>query len=135
MILSKNKHNPGFTLIEAMIAIAIIGMTLTPMFILDTNVYSTITTVTQRFHCLIFAKNFVFEAEQKQPPQSVNYSVEKKEERPLTMVRYTLKSVSEQSSLAKIKQLYRQEVVASGFDKDSPSATIVQFVYKPKEAA
>jgi prepilin-type N-terminal cleavage/methylation domain-containing protein len=135
MIPFKNKHNHGFTLIEAMIAIAIVGMTLTPMFILDTNVYNSVTTITQRFHRFLFAKNFIFEAEQKQPPQSVNYSTEKKEERPITMVRYTLKSIPEQSSLAKIKQLYRQEVVASGPDKDSPSASIVQFVYKPKEAA
>jgi prepilin-type N-terminal cleavage/methylation domain-containing protein len=122
----------GFTLIEPVMAVAIMGIVLAPMFLLETNVFTAMARSAERFHRLIFAKNFLYTAQQQEPIESSNYTLEKKEDRPLSMVRYSLQPISPQSSLGGIKRLYRQEVVASGLQKDSPEARIVHFIYKPE---
>ncbi len=126
------KSNSGFSLIEAMMAVAIMGMVLTPMFLLETNVFNAVARMSERFARLVFAKHFLYVAQEQEPVQSTDYSLEKKQERPMTMVRYTLKPIPAQSSLAKVNRLFKQEVVASGIQETSPEARIVSFIYKPE---
>lgn len=135
MIHFKNKKyssQAGFTLIEAVMAVAIIGMVLTPMFLLETNVFNAVVRKAEQFHRLLFAEHFMYTAQQQEPLEVTNYLLEKKEDKPLSMVRYTLKPIPNGSSLAKIKSLLcRQEVIATGIRPGSPQATLVGFVYKP----
>jgi prepilin-type N-terminal cleavage/methylation domain-containing protein len=131
MIRFRN-NNHGFTLIEAMIAVAIMGIILAPMFLLETNVFNAMARTAEQFHRLIFAKNFLYTAQQQEPLESTAYTLEKKEDRPLSMVRYQLQPIQQQSSLSSIKRLYRQEVVASGVQKGSPEGRIVHFIFKPE---
>lgn len=133
MTVFKNRH--GFGIIEAMMAIAIIGLTVAPMLILDTEVFTRVSNLTERFHRFLFAKNFIFKAQEREPFQSVNYSTQEKEEKPSTMLHYTLKAVAKESSLSSVQQLYKQEVQAAGMIKSVPPSTIVQFIYKPQEDA
>lgn len=130
MIHSKNSS--GSALIEAMIAIAIMGMVLTPMFLLETNVFNVVARLGEQFHRLIFAHHFLYIAQEQEPVESTTYSLEKKEEKPLSMVRYTLTPIAKQSSLASVERLYRQEVFASGIRGVSPQARLVHFIYKPE---
>ncbi len=131
MIRFKNS-SAGFTLIEAMIAITIMGMVLAPMFLLETNVFNGVARMAEKFERLVFAKQFFYSAQQQELPQATDYRVEKKEERPLSMVRYSLKPIDKQSSLAGVQRLYKQEVVANGLEAQSPQAQIVHFIYKPE---
>lgn len=131
MIRFKN-NNAGFTLIEAMIAVAIMGMVLTPMFLLETNVFNAVARMAEQFERLLFAKHFFYTAQEKEPLETTNYTLEKKENRPLSMVRYTLKPVAKQSSLASMQRLYQQELIATGLMPGSPEARFVHFIYKPE---
>lgn len=131
MIRFKNSST-GFTLIEAMIAVTIMGMILAPLFLLETNVFNAVVRMGEQFERLLFTKHFLYVAQQQEPIQSTDYTVEKKEDRPLSMVRYSLKPIAPTSSLAGVKRLYRQEVTATGIAATSPRAQLVHFVYKPE---
>lgn len=123
---------PGFTLIEAMIAITIMGMVLAPMFLLETNVFNGVVRMGEQFERLLFAKYFLYIAQQQESQESTDYTLEQKKDRPLSMVRYTLKPIAQQSSLSPIKRLFKQEVIASGMVRGSPQANFVCFIYKPE---
>ncbi len=131
MIRFKN-NSAGFTLIEAMIAVAIMGMVLAPMFLLETNVFNAVARMGEQFERLLFAKQFLYTAQQQEPVAATDYTLEKKEERPLSMVRYDLKPIDKRSSLAPIKRLYTQKLEAVGIEAGSPRANFVHFVYKPE---
>lgn len=127
------KNKKGFTLIESMAAIAMIGMILTPMFTLQMTVFSSVLRVADRFHRAIQAKQFSFSAYREQPPQSKNFKLEKKEDKPVSMLHYSFGPVNKKSSLARVKGIYRQEVIASGLDKGSPEGASLQFVFKSEQ--
>lgn len=129
MIRFRNKR--GFTLVDVMIAIAIVGIVLTPMFVLQTNVMGGVIRYSERFQRLLFAKNFIINAQEKQPLSATDYTLEKKEDRPHTMLGYSFKPVAKESSLAQPRYIYRQYVLAKNNDPQE-TASLVQFVYKPK---
>ena len=130
-----SKNEQGFSLIEAMLAVAIVGLVLTPMFVLENTIFNGVGRMAETFHRALFAQNFLYRAQRDEPAGSTNYTVERKEEKPVTMVRYTLSPVAKGSSLAPVKRLFKQQVEASGLDKASPRATRVQFVFRPGAAA
>ncbi len=126
----KNKN--GFSLIEAMIAIAIIGMILSPMFILETNVFNAVARIAEKFHRILLSKQFIFIASKEQPSEAKEFKLERKEEKPTSLMRYSFAAVDKKSSLAKLQGIYRQEVITSGGDATSPEGRAIQFVYKPE---
>ena len=126
----KNKN--GFSLIEAMIAIAIIGMILSPMFILETNVFNAVARIAERFHRILLSKQFIFIAYKEQPPEAKEFKLEGKKEKPTSLMRYSFAAVDKKSSLAKLEGMYRQEVITSGGDAANPEGRAVQFIYKPE---
>lgn len=128
-----NKH--GFSLIEAMLAVTIIGLVLTPLFVLENSIFGAVGRVAETFHRALFAQNFLYDAQKDEPIGSTSYTVERKEDKPVTMVRYTLASVSKGSSLSSIRRLYTQRAEARGVSQASPKATRIQFVFRPEGVA
>ena len=126
------KNKQGFSLIEAMLAIAIVALVLTPMFVLENNVFDGVARMAQKFHRLLFAQNFLYVAQRQEPIESTKYSLERKEDKPLSTSRYTLSPIAKQSSLAAVKRLYKQEVEVKGLSRTSPKATTIKFLFKPE---
>jgi hypothetical protein len=126
------KNNAGFSIIEAMMAITIIGMVLAPIFILETNVFTAVGRLAEGFHRIILSKQFMFVAYKQQTPESKEFKFEKREENPIAMMRYTFTPIDKQSSLAQLTGMYRKQVITSGFEKTSPEGMAVQFVYQPE---
>ena len=131
----RTKNNNGFTLIESMIAIAIVGFVLTPIFVLQTNVFSSALRVADRFHRNVQAAQFSFIAYRQQPPTAKDFKLERKEDKPTSTLRYAFEPVAKASSLAKEKGMYRQEVIAVGPDRDSPEGQSIHFIFKQSERA
>ncbi len=123
-------NKKGFSLIEGMIAIAIVGMILAPMFLLETNVFNAVARIAERFHRILLSKQFLFTAYKEQPPEAKEFKLEGKEETPLSMMRYSFAPVNKKSSLAKLQGMFQQEVITSGIDATSPEGKAVQFIYK-----
>lgn len=126
------KNNEGFSIIEAMIAITIIGMILAPIFILEANVFNSVGRLAEGFHRIVRSKQFMVEAYKEQPAESKEFKLERKEENPTHMMRYTFSPVDKKSSLAKMQGIYRQLVIATGADATSPEGVAIQFIYKPE---
>jgi prepilin-type N-terminal cleavage/methylation domain-containing protein len=129
------RNNQGFSLIEAMLAVTIIALVLTPMFMLENSIFHGVGRMAETFHRALFAQNFLYYAQRDEPANSTNYTLERKEEKPLTMVRYTLSSLAKGSSLALVKRLFKQQVEASGLEKASPKATRILFMFRPDRGA
>ena len=125
------KNKQGFSLIEAMLAIAIIGLVLTPMLIMENNVFNGVVRMAERFHRALFAQNFLYVGQREEPVESRSYTIERKEDKPLTMIRYRLSPIAKKSTLSSIKHLFKQEVEGAGLERTSPKATLVQFLFKP----
>ena len=125
-------NRKGFSLIEGMIAIAIVGMILAPMFLLESNVFNAVARIAERFHRILFSKQFLFTAYKEQPPEAKEFKLEGKEKTPLSMMRYSFAPVNKKSSLAKLQGMFQQEVITSGIDETSPEGKAVQFIYKPE---
>ena len=129
------KNKQGFSLIESMLAVAIMGLVLTPMFILENNVFNGVFRMAEQFHRMLFAQNFLYVAQRQEPMESTKYSLEHKEDNPFSMLRYTLSPIEKGSSLSPMKRLYKQQVEASGLEKTSPKSSVIHFIFKPGQSS
>ena len=123
--------NEGFSLIESLAAIVIIGLVLTPIFTMETTVFNAVVSMAEQFHRTMQAGQFLFIAAQQQPPEAKEYSLERKDEKPISMIKYRFKPIDKKSKLAGFKNLYQQEAIANGRDKGAPEGRVIQFVFKP----
>ncbi|MDP3889132.1 MAG: prepilin-type N-terminal cleavage/methylation domain-containing protein [bacterium] len=132
MIHSKNSS--GFLLIEVLISIAIIGILVTPLFILQGTVFQQVSQMSQRLHRLFFAEHFLIETRRSVQDDVRQFTLEKKEENPATVLNYTVGPLEKKSSLATIPGLLLERVVIQEPKKKPPSVdTIVTFLFKPEQ--
>lgn len=130
MIFSDKK---GFTLIEAMMAIAIAGLVMAPVFMLQDTAFSSVVRVAEQFQRLLFAKQFLYMARQEQKDDTTNFSLERNENNPKTILRYSLGKAPQNSTLTKQKNLYFEKVVARGLQPNDPSVTLITLRFKPQK--
>ncbi len=125
------KSEAGFTLIEAMIAVAIIGIILVPMFLLQGTILQEVGRRSHELRRMFFARQFFSEARQKQSENAIEYALEKKEENPPTLLAYTLGSIPKNSSLKDTYNLYIERVTATE-QGERFGQKLVHFVFKPE---
>lgn len=128
------KNKSGFTLIEAMLAVAIMGIILTPLFLLEGTVFQGVSRFAQIFRRYMFAKEYLYEMRREQKEDATSLTLERntKDIQPATILRYTLGPVASQSSLKDFKRLYKETVRASGMDRSVEPVTVVGFIFKPE---
>lgn len=56
------KNNDGFTLTEVLLAVAIIGLVLTPIFITQSTLLQSVSRISRRMARVFFAKQFLIES-------------------------------------------------------------------------
>lgn len=122
----------GFSLIEAMLAVTMMGMILAPLFLLEGTVFDGVTKITEQFRRYLFAHNFLYQVAREQQPKVRDYTLEQKKELPSTTLRYTLKKVND-GVFKNQKNLYRQEVLISTQDSKIQKDSLVTYVFKPTE--
>ena len=134
MIHSKN-HKNGFTLIEVILALAITGVALTPMFMIHEMIMNRVNRSSNLFEYMLLCKNFLLNARQKQEPDAQTFSLEKAEIDFDATVTYSLeKGVDQKSSLASLSGLHKEMVTVSWTDQDvKKQDRLVTFVYKTPE--
>lgn len=122
----------GFSLIEAMLAVTMMGMILAPLFLLEGTVFDGVTKITEQFRRYLFAHNFLYQAAREQQPKVRDYTLEQKKELPSTTLKYTLKKATD-GVFKNQKNLYRQEVLISSQDSKTPKDSLVTYLFKPTE--
>ena len=114
MIVSKNKS--GFTLIETMLAIALIAMVMTPLMITQGTIVQAIARISMRLQRIFFAQNFFIDARADADDES-KFSLDKKIDSPSTKLAFERKLIDSKSSLAKVEHLVVDRIQATWEDE------------------
>ena len=130
------KNNSGFMLMEVLLTIAIIGMTLVPLFMMQTNALRGVYRYAQRLRLIFPAKNFmvdVFAGKTKQPEEKEKADSGTQKEKlkiPPAQLTHKWRKPKENSSLKKLKNMQVHEVIVRGTRGGRES--IIGCVYKPE---
>lgn len=132
MIHFKNRN--GFTLIEAMIAVAIAAIILTPLFILQGVVLQNVDRVSRKLHRIFFAEDFLYEARRSMVPEIRVFTLEKKIDDPATVLQYKFGPLDKKSALGAINNLHVERVTITWQDqRRQREEQLIRFVYKPEQ--
>ncbi|HZW61490.1 MAG TPA: prepilin-type N-terminal cleavage/methylation domain-containing protein [Candidatus Babeliales bacterium] len=133
MIHSKNRI--GFTLIEAIIAVAIMGIVLTPIYILLTNSYQTSIRRSFQLDRSIQAHLFLIDARRAVPKDTQTFMLEKKTTKPVTILKYELKEPAADSPIKKVSNMLIEQVTMQWQEGNRQfTDTLTTLMYKPKSA-
>ncbi len=120
-------------MLEAVIAIAVIGVMLTPLFILQGTVFQNVSRISDRIHGNFFALGFLYETRKAVKENVRQFTLEKKEDDPVTILKYTLGPVDAKSSLHAVPGLLREYVQLTIQERGRQRTdAIITFMYKPE---
>lgn len=109
MIHSKN--NNGFTLIEVMVSVVILGLLLTPLFIWHSGNLGALVTSSNLVRRVLAARNFMVDTYSSLAPDTRATTMEKKITHPTTVLVYELKDKLRNPELAALKGLCQEQVL------------------------
>lgn len=138
MIRFKN-HNraPGFMLTEVLLSLAIVGIVLTPLFGLQSQIFRSLFGLSGRIQRLFAMENFLIASRHTLlHEQGENNKQEKKITEPSATMRYEAKKVTDDPIFRKMPGIMQEEtecVWQEGFR--TRREIIVTFVYKPEKRA
>jgi prepilin-type N-terminal cleavage/methylation domain-containing protein len=126
------KNNDGLSLIEVMLAMTVIALIFTPLFILQGNVLQRVSRMSLRFKRIMQAENLLYKARKEQPINAKEFTLEETDTSGTKYV-YTLQPLSKDSRLASLAHvLYVERVIISWQDFGKPyNDTLITYVYKP----
>lgn len=131
------KTSSGFTLIEVMIATAIMAIMFASIFALQSSITRSVIAVTQRFERTLHARNFFIEASSESDEAEKDaFTSTKKIVRPSAELRYTKSKISPDALFGKFAHdLYKEQVAIVWQDgKNKRQETLIGYVYAPKQA-
>jgi type II secretory pathway pseudopilin PulG len=134
MIHSKS-HKYAFTLIEALFAMTIAGIVLSPIFIMFGTISNRVNRAAREFDILLLGKNMFFEGRQKQDAHAQEFSLESKDKDFDVDLRYSLeKSEGQQSIFAQLPGLHKEMVTISWQEQGQKrQEKLITYVYKKPE--
>jgi prepilin-type N-terminal cleavage/methylation domain-containing protein len=135
MMYFKN-HKCGFTLIEVMLSMMIVAIVLTPLFILHGVIMQRVNKSSRQLYAILWAKQLLYEARQKQEPEAQVFTLEKKIEASSAKLKYSLDDgIDAKSSLAAQVGLHRERVSVKWTDHQAVEQheELVTYVYKQPE--
>ncbi|HSW74031.1 MAG TPA: type II secretion system protein [Candidatus Limnocylindria bacterium] len=125
----------GFTLIEALMAMAIIAIIVTPLFVLYSTLFQTVSKAELRMDRVQQAQNFLIESERSLVAKTP-LPPEKKVSYPPMSMTFAHGAVPADSPLSSYKTLSLAKVTTTWQEgKAKRSDVFVYYVYKPEEHA
>jgi len=132
-MIPSNNHN-GFTFIEIVLTVALIGAVLAPLFSVQYNVLRLITRASDRVSRIFLLGNIFQEAEYKDKPVSEKgLTGTKKITDPETDLTYIVKTPDKSSSLKKLHDVYIVQTTATWNRAGiAYKENMLSFMYQPK---
>lgn len=131
MIVFKNKD--GFTLTEVLLAVAVVGLTLTPIYLSQSTAMRQSAVYSRLLARVFAAKKVLLESEFALPEPLQPTQVAKKIDNPPTTFTYQLKKLPEQSSLKKFKNIWVESVSWPDERNAKRQNRLVTFIFKPEQ--
>jgi len=137
--VTNNKHyvsrSHGFVLMEVLAAIAVIGVVMTPIIVLQGNMSRRVFSSSQQMQQIVFAQKFLVETQQKiqgMEAEPREYTVEQLAADNNTVLRYKLYP-AKAGSLAEIPGLLIERVDIATKGRSESILSMVSIVYKPEQ--
>ena len=122
------KNSSGFTLIEVLLALAIIGLILTPIFVSQTSIFGASSRTARVFSQLIAAKKYLLDTRLSLEPDAQEFKSEKKIDAARTTLTYQLRKIPETSALKNFKNVLIESVTWP--DAAKKPQRLVTFLYR-----
>lgn len=131
-----SRNKAGFTLIEVLLALAIIGIVLTPIFLIQQLVLRRSSASAQQFSRIIQAKDFLIDQQFENMQETQEASVERKITNPPTSLIFSSKKIPENSALKKFKHIMIDSVTMqwTGAQNKKRQEKLITFMFKPEES-
>lgn len=137
MIQSKNLNKDGFTFIELILAVAMIGICITAIFTLQTNLLTSVAERADAIRRILYTKNLLYDYMLGLNPQNIAQPQTKKVEDPNMQVVLQAKPVPDKSKLRQFQHIYILTGNASwerlGIKYEQPLVTFTLVPPPPKE--
>lgn len=133
--MTPSNNRDGFTLIEIMMTVAMIGIVIVPLFSVQYNILKIISQASDQLSRIFLIETIFNEAEYrgKQVAES-GIAGNKKVEEPLTEINYAVQKPNEKSAFIKFNDVYVVRATASWSRAGIGSQeTMMSFAYMPVE--
>lgn len=129
------KNKPGFTLIEVLLALAIIGLVLSPIFVIQSAVLRSSSKAASLYTRLLNAKDFLIDQQFEHADSDQPATTERKVANPPTNLVFSSKKIPENSSLKKFKNIMIESVSMEWTDAQNKKRQekLVTFAFKPEQ--
>lgn len=128
----KNNRS-GFTLAEALIAVLVVAIALTPIVARQSGLMRRVSDASRLFDNWLKARQFFAEARESDEHGKSDWQLEKKVGTPPLHVQYNKQKISGQSSLKAYKNLYRHQVTCKNTPAEQPQTMLVTFILEPEK--
>lgn len=122
----------GFTLVEAIIALVVMALILTPLYVLQTTTIIAVTHRSLLLDRLLYAKTMLINARRAMPKDARTFEQEKKSQKPVTNMKYSLKELPAESIVKKIPNLLLEQVTMQWKEEGKTyNETVSMIIFKP----
>lgn len=127
-------NNSGFTLIETLLALAIMAMVLTPIFITQGSMLYHVSRLMRHVERMVHGELYLQESIIAAAKETKDVHQEKDATQPSVHMVFDAKKVADDSPFKKFPDLYAQRVTLSWQeDKVKRTDTLLTFLYKPEQ--
>jgi prepilin-type N-terminal cleavage/methylation domain-containing protein len=127
------KNNHGFTLIETMIATAVLGILMTPLFMTESSIFLNVSTVSRLLARVLVAQNFFVDS-RIAAGKKQEFVLEKKIDEPLMQLKYEVTAIDKKSKLSDFDNLMIERVTIEWNEGTKKQKEIlISYIFKPKE--
>lgn len=128
---SRNRNKKGFTLGEVLVTIVIIGLVMTPVFVLESASYRSIVSWSERLDRFVVGTLFMTQTGIAQEKEATS-EVKKKLQNPKMDMQYQMREMPKKSSLKDTKDLYLECVTLKWqAGKKKEEEVLVMVHYRP----
>jgi prepilin-type N-terminal cleavage/methylation domain-containing protein len=131
--LTMSRPKKGFTLIEVLLALAIIGMVLTPILMIQSMIVRNTSKYSRLITRILQGKKFLIDSEIALTADLDQSTAEKKVFNPETSMKYEMNKIPDGSALKKFKRIYKEAVTLQWRDQQGRhQEQIVTFIFRPE---